>query len=66
MTHHPATADDNSAGAPARTLFTDDSAANIDAAARLGLRTHLFDGTPGLRAALRDLGVPVARSREAS
>ncbi|MBD5787522.1 HAD family phosphatase [Cellulosimicrobium terreum] len=45
---------------PARTLFTDDSAANIDAAARLGLRTHLFRGTPGLRAALRDLGVDVA------
>lgn len=46
---------------PARTLFTDDSAANVDAAASLGLRTHLFDGTPGLRAALHDLGVPVAR-----
>ena len=47
---------------PARTLFTDDSPANVDAAARLGLRTHLFDGTPGLRAALRDLGVPVPSS----
>ncbi|MCB7137558.1 HAD family hydrolase [Cellulosimicrobium marinum] len=45
---------------PARTLFTDDSPANVDAAARLGLRTHLFEHTPGLRAALRDLGVPVS------
>jgi len=44
---------------PARTLFTDDSAANVEAAARLGLRTHLFEGTAGLRAALRDLGVDV-------
>lgn len=44
---------------PARTLFTDDSPANVDAAARLGLRTHLFEGTAGLRAALRALGVPV-------
>jgi len=44
---------------PARTLFTDDSAANVAAAARLGLRTHLFEGTRGLRAALRDLGVDV-------
>lgn len=43
-----------------RTLFTDDSPANVDAAARLGLRTHLFRGTAGLRAALRDLGVDVA------
>ncbi len=46
---------------PARTLFTDDSPANVDAAARLGLRTHLFEGTPGLRAALHGLGVPVGR-----
>ena len=45
---------------PRRTLFTDDSAANVDAAARLGLRTHLFRGTDGLRAALRELGVGVA------
>jgi len=44
---------------PARTLFTDDSPANVDAAARLGLRTHLFEDTAGLRAALRDLGVAV-------
>lgn len=43
-----------------RTLFTDDSPANVDAAARLGLRTHLFRGTAGLRAALRELGVAVA------
>ncbi|MFC8923305.1 HAD family hydrolase [Cellulosimicrobium sp. NPDC057127] len=43
-----------------RTLFTDDSPANVDAAARLGLRTHLFRGTADLRAALRDLGVDVA------
>ncbi|WP_251150946.1 HAD family phosphatase [Cellulosimicrobium sp. Marseille-Q4280] len=48
---------------PRRTLFTDDSAANVDAAARLGFRTHLFRGTPGLRALLRDLGVDVARPR---
>lgn len=44
---------------PARTLFTDDSPANVDAAARLGLRTHLFRDTAGLRAALRGLGVAV-------
>nr|WP_194719798.1 HAD-IA family hydrolase [Cellulosimicrobium arenosum] len=44
---------------PHRTLFTDDSPTNIDAAARTGLRTHLFHDTPGLRAALADLGVPV-------
>ncbi len=44
---------------PRRTLFTDDSPANLDAAAGLGLRTHLFRGTDGLRTALRELGVDV-------
>lgn len=44
---------------PRRTLFTDDSPANVRAAAALGLRTHLFRGTAGLRSALRELGVDV-------
>lgn len=41
---------------PARTLFTDDTRRNVDAAAALGFRTHLFEGHDGLRARLRDLG----------
>ena len=35
--------------APARTLFIDDSAKNIAAAASLGFRVHHFTGTDGLR-----------------
>lgn len=42
---------------PARTLFTDDSARNVEAAAALGFRTHLFREHAGLRAHLRGLGV---------
>lgn len=37
---------------PAHTLFIDDSPANIEAAARLGFRTHLFRGAQGLEAEL--------------
>lgn len=37
---------------PAQTLFVDDSAANVAAAARLGFRTHRFADTPALRCAL--------------
>lgn len=44
---------------PARTLFTDDGARNVDAAAALGFRTHLFTGPTTLRAELRALGVPL-------
>lgn len=45
---------------PARTLFTDDSARNVDAAAGLGLRTHLFSSHEELRAHLGVLGVRLA------
>ncbi len=48
--------------APGRTLFVDDSPANLLAAEACGLRTHLFDGVRGLRAALIGLGVAVAPS----
>lgn len=44
---------------PRRTLFTDDSERNVRAAAAAGFRTHHFDGYPGLRAALRALGVAI-------
>ena len=44
---------------PSRTLFTDDSAANIDGAAAFGFRTELFTGMPALRRCLDLLGVPV-------
>lgn len=42
---------------PSRTLFTDDTERNVAAAAAAGFRTHRFDGYPGLRRALRTLGV---------
>ncbi|MGW8567167.1 HAD family hydrolase [Isoptericola sp. NPDC055881] len=44
---------------PARTVFVDDSPANVATADRLGYRTVRFTDTPALRAALRDLGLPV-------
>ncbi|MFF3063724.1 HAD family hydrolase [Oerskovia sp. NPDC057915] len=44
---------------PARTLFVDDSVANVTAAAGLGFRTLHFVDAAGLRATLRDLGVGV-------
>lgn len=44
---------------PARTLFTDDSAPNIAAAAALGFRTELFVGMPALHRCLAGLGVSV-------
>ncbi len=37
---------------PARTLFIDDSPANVEAASRLGFATHRFDGAERLRARL--------------
>lgn len=43
---------------PARTLFTDDTPRNVEAAARVGLRTHLFRGHAGLATELAALGVP--------
>lgn len=45
--------------APARTLFTDDSAVNVAAAAAVGFRAELFTGTSALRRHLADLGVPL-------
>ena len=42
---------------PARTLFTDDSPRNVDAAAALGFRVHLFRGHGELREHLRTLGI---------
>lgn len=41
---------------PARTLFTDDSPRNVEAARTLGFRVHLFAGHTELRAHLRVLG----------
>lgn len=38
-------------------LFVDDRAVNCDAAAALGMRTHVFVDAAGLRARLRDEGV---------
>jgi 2-haloacid dehalogenase len=45
---------------PGRTLFVDDAAANVEGAARLGLRTHLFTSADRLRVELRGLGVDVS------
>lgn len=42
---------------PERTLFVDDSPANIRAAAQVGLRTHHFTAAGRLRADLADLGL---------
>ncbi|HEX2009423.1 MAG TPA: HAD-IA family hydrolase [Roseateles sp.] len=41
----------------ARTLFVDGSVANVRAAARLGMRTHLFHAAAGLQEHMEDLGV---------
>ena len=45
---------------PDRTLFVDDSAANVDGARSAGLHAHLFTGADVLREELRRLGVRVA------
>jgi 2-haloacid dehalogenase len=42
---------------PGRTLFIDDSRANIDAARALGFVTHHFQGAEGLETALVELGL---------
>lgn len=42
---------------PGRTLFTDDTERNVDAAAQAGFRTHLFRDHAELREHLRVLGV---------
>lgn len=39
-------------GEPRETFFTDDLAANVDAAASVGIRTHRFDGLAGLELAI--------------
>ncbi|MCK9793560.1 HAD family phosphatase [Isoptericola sp. 4D.3] len=44
---------------PSRTVFVDDSPANVAAAESLGFRTVRFTDTPALRAALSALGLPV-------
>lgn len=46
---------------PARTAYVDDSAANVAAAAELGLQAVRFTAAPALRRDLVRLGVPVAR-----
>jgi 2-haloacid dehalogenase len=45
---------------PGRTLFVDDSVANVTAARAAGFRALRFEDAAGLRATLRDLGVAVA------
>ena len=45
------------------TLFIDDSRVNIEAAGRLGLRTHHFTGSGRLRAELIALGLPPTPGR---
>jgi 2-haloacid dehalogenase len=42
---------------PASTLFVDDSVANVEAAARLGFRTHHFRSPEALEAELLALGL---------
>jgi 2-haloacid dehalogenase len=44
---------------PTDTLFIDDRPANVDAAARLGIRGIVFADSPGLRRDLRAVGLPV-------
>jgi FMN phosphatase YigB (HAD superfamily) len=44
---------------PSRTLFIDDSRANVDAAAKLGFVTHRFENAEDLRADLMRLGLIV-------
>ncbi|ANC30180.1 HAD family hydrolase [Isoptericola dokdonensis] len=46
---------------PARTVFVDDVAANVAGARTAGYHGVVFTGTPALRTALADLGLPVAR-----
>lgn len=45
---------------PARTVFVDDKAVNVDAARGVGFRGIVFTTTEALRKELRALGVPVA------
>jgi len=44
---------------PARCLFIDDMAANIEAARALGLVTHHFADPAALRREMQGLGLPV-------
>lgn len=46
---------------PARAVFVDDSPANVSAAQDLGFHAVRFTDAPALRAALRELGLPVRR-----
>lgn len=48
---------DLSGTSPAQTLFIDDTAANVSAAASLGILCHLFAGHQGMSAFLRQAGV---------
>jgi FMN phosphatase YigB (HAD superfamily) len=45
--------------APERAFFTDDSAENVEAAARLGMAARLYSGAERLRADLLELGAPL-------
>jgi 2-haloacid dehalogenase len=47
---------------PARTVFADDSAANVSAAAAAGFRSLLFTSADALRADLAALGLPLSRT----
>ena len=47
---------------PARTLFTDDSERNVEAAAAVGFRVHRFENHSALQGLLRTLGVRLAPS----
>ncbi|PFG43245.1 2-haloacid dehalogenase [Isoptericola jiangsuensis] len=46
---------------PARTVFVDDVEANVTGARTAGFHGVVFTGTPALRTALAELGLPVAR-----
>lgn len=46
---------------PEEAVFVDDRVSNCAAAEAVGLRTHLYRGTDGLRAGLRAFGVPLLR-----
>ncbi|ARE40298.1 Hydrolase [Rhodovulum sp. P5] len=55
------TVEEDSSIAPERLLFTDDTAANIDAAAARGWQTHLFDGPEGWATRLVAAGLLTAK-----
>lgn len=42
---------------PEQVFFTDDNSANINAAAKMGFKTHLFKNDGGLEIALKEIGI---------